>query len=228
MSFHYNESNYDYYYYYLPDDCYEPSQDYPDQEDEPENSNYIYIVNTILSGTARLNLLLPTATILAFTIFAPLLTNEGHCSPLDRWLMGFFLTLLALTCVFFSLTDSFRTSTGRLYYGVATIHGIRTFGGGSRVRPCVLSDYKLRRSDLLHASLGLIAFLAFALMHGDVLSCYCLVLPRRFANVFPLVVGFVASLMFVVFPSRRRGIGYPFMMQSDASFHISISANPLP
>ncbi|GMP47657.1 hypothetical protein CsSME_00015304 [Camellia sinensis var. sinensis] len=59
-------------------------------EDDTDESHYIYILNTILSGTARLNVLLPSATILAFTIFAPLLTNDGKCESLNRWLMGSF------------------------------------------------------------------------------------------------------------------------------------------
>lgn len=191
------------------------SYDRYDEDVEDYNSNYIYIVNTILSGTARLNILLPTATILAFTIFAPLLTDDGKCTTLDRWLMGFFLAFLATSCVFFSLTDSFRTATGRLHYGVATVNGITTFGGG-RVRPCVPSDYRLRWSDLFHTSLSLIALLTFALLHTDVLSCYHLLLPRKFINTVPLVIGFVISVLFVMFPSRRRGIGYTFLLQSDA------------
>lgn len=83
-------------------------------EDEIDESRFIYILNTILSGTARLNVLLPTATILAFTIFTPLLTNNGKCNTTNRWLMGFFSGLSAASCVFLSITDSFRTTTGRL------------------------------------------------------------------------------------------------------------------
>nr|XP_027092951.1 protein DMP2-like [Coffea arabica] len=172
-----------------------------DQEDEIKNlrtivdedvadSNFIYILNTILSGTARLNVLLPTATILAFTIFAPLVTNDGKCKSLERWLMGSFLAFLAASCVFFSFTDSFRTATGRLHYGVATIKGIWTFNGG-KTKPCVPSDYRLRCSDMFHASLSLIAFLTFATSHSDVLDCYHLVVPRKVTNSVPLVVGFV-------------------------------------
>ncbi|KAG8378365.1 hypothetical protein BUALT_Bualt08G0129900 [Buddleja alternifolia] len=208
-----DENNYYEPYDQNDDDYYEPY----DQDDDVDKSNYIYIVNTILSGTARLNILLPTATILAFTIFAPLLTNDGKCTTLDRWLMGFFLSMLASSCVFFSLTDSFRTATGRLYYGVATFHGIRTFDGG-RTRPCVLSDYRLRFSDIFHASLSLIAFLTFAMLHNDVLSCYHLVLQRKVTNIVPLVVGFLISVLFVLFPSRRRGIGYPFLLHTDALY----------
>lgn len=41
-----------------------------DQEDDVDNSDHIYVVNTILNGTTRLNVLPPMATILAFSICA--------------------------------------------------------------------------------------------------------------------------------------------------------------
>ncbi|GMJ12362.1 DUF679 domain membrane protein 3 [Hibiscus trionum] len=185
------------------------------EEEESDETNFIYIINAILSGTARLNVLLPTATILGFTIFAPLLSNDGRCTALDRWMLGSFLIFLAASCVFFTFTDSFRTARGRLYYGVATLSGIWTFNAG-RKKPCVPSDYRLRWSDLFHAGLSLVAFLAFAGSHGDVVACYYPGVPRKVTNTVPLVVGFVVSVLFVVFPSRRRGIGYPFLLQSEA------------
>ncbi|XP_058218515.1 protein DMP6-like [Rhododendron vialii] len=184
-------------------------------EDDIDESRFIYILNTILSGTARLNVLLPTATILAFTIFTPLLTNNGKCDPTNRWLMGFFSGLSATSCVFLSVTDSFRTTTGRLHYGVATFSGIWTFNGG-RKKPLMPPDYQLRWSDLFHSSLSLIAFLTFATLHHDVVDCYYPEMPRKVINTVPLVVGFAVSVLFVMFPSRRRGIGYPFLLQRDA------------
>ncbi|XXG70919.1 hypothetical protein AAC387_Pa07g0287 [Persea americana] len=182
----------------------------------PDESHLIYILNMILSGTARLNILLPTATILAFTIFAPILTNDGRCNNLNRWLMGSFLGLSAASCVFFVVTDSFRTtSSGRWYYGVATFRGIWTFNGG-RKRPLDPSDYRLRWSDLFHVSLSLVAFLTFAALNNDVVQCYYPEMPRKVTNTVPLVVGFVVSLLFVLFPSKRRGIGYPFLLKRDS------------
>ncbi|KAJ9675286.1 hypothetical protein PVL29_024304 [Vitis rotundifolia] len=186
-------------------------------DDGTDESHFIYVLNAILSGTARLNVLLPTATILAFTIFAPLLTNDGKCHTLNRWLMGFFLAISAASCIFFLFTDSFRTARGRLYYGVATRNGIWTFNGGRR-KPCTPSEYRLRWIDLFHALLSLIAFLTFAGLHNDVLECYHLEIPRKVTNSVPLVVGFVISVLFVVFPSKRRGIGYPFLLQKDALY----------
>lgn len=193
--------------------------------DESDNSNYVkddgidephcmYILNAILSGTARLNVLLPSFTILAFTIFAPLLTNDGKCSSFDRWLMGSFWAVCSVSCIFFSITDSFRAANGRLYYGVATIKGIWTFNG-QRKRPAIPSDYKLRWSDLFHTSLSVIAFLTFAALHNDVQQCYYPPISRKVTNTVPLVVGFVVSALFVLFPTKRRGIGHPFLLQRD-------------
>lgn len=188
---------------------------YQVKDDGTDESHLIYLINLVLSGTARLNILLPTATILAFTIFTPLLTNDGECDPLNRYLMGAFLALCAASCVFFTFTDSFRVPSGRVYYGVATVAGIWTFNGG-RKRPAHPQLYALRWSDLFHALLSLVAFLTFAALNHDVVGCYYPSLPRKVTNTVPLVVGFAISVLFVVFPSRRRGIGYPFLLQRDA------------
>ncbi|KAJ4962582.1 hypothetical protein NE237_022521 [Protea cynaroides] len=190
---------------------------YPEDDDSADESYLLYVINTILSGTARLNILLPTATILAFSIFAPILTNDGKCDTLNRWLMAIFLGISAASCVFFTFTDSFRTASGRLYYGVATFNGIWTFNGG-RKRPCQPANYRLRWADLFHASLSLIAFLTFAGSNYDVVLCYYPDLPRKVTNTVPLVVGFIISVLFVVFPSNRRGIGYPFLLRRDALY----------
>ena len=47
------------------------------------------------------------------------------------------------------------------------------------------------------------------------MACYHLEMPRKVTNSVPLVVGFVISVLFVVFPSKRRGIGYPFLLHKD-------------
>lgn len=186
-------------------------------EDINDQSNAIYILNIILSGVARLNVLLPAATILAFTLLHPLITNDGQCTSLNRWIMGCFLTLSIASCLLFSITDSFRTTTGRLYHGLATVNGIWTICAG-HMKPCVPSYYRLRWADLFHSLLSLLAFLTFAAAHSDVLSCYNVNLPQKITNYVPLVIGFVISALFVMFPSRRKGIGYPFLLQNDVFY----------
>ncbi|WOH04064.1 hypothetical protein DCAR_0623470 [Daucus carota subsp. sativus] len=186
------------------------------EEDVNDQSNATSLLNIILSGVVRLNALLPTATILAFTLLHPLITNDGQCTSLTRWIMGCFLALTTASCMLFPITDSFRTATGRLYHGVATMNGIWTICGG-HVKPCVTSDFRLRWSDLFYLLLSLIAFLTFAAAHSDVLSCYNVDLPQKMTIYVPLVVGFLICAVYVIFPSRRKGIGYPFMLQNDLS-----------
>lgn len=188
------------------------------QDDDTDESHCIYLINAILSGTARLNVLLPSATVLAFTIFAPLLTNDGKCSPFNRWLTGILLAICAASCIFFNFTDSFQTATGRLHYGVATFSGIWTFNG-DRKKPSVPSNYRLRLTDLFHSSLSLIAFLTFAALHGDIVACYYPNMPKKVTNIFPLVVGFIVSVIFVIFPTRRRGLGYPLLLLKRDAFN---------
>ncbi|KAF8642706.1 hypothetical protein HU200_067081 [Digitaria exilis] len=187
-----------------------------DDDDEDDSSSFIVVLNLVLGGTARLNVLLPTATILAFAIFAPILTDDGKCTRLNRILTGAFVALCAASCVFFTLTDSFRSPSGRLRYGVATPSGIRTFSGDRRRKgPREPERYRLRWSDMFHTSLALVAFVAFAASHHDIVLCYYPGVPRKVVNTVPLVTGFVVSLLFVLFPSRRRGIGYPFLLRTD-------------
>ncbi|KAL6007729.1 hypothetical protein ACLOJK_033230 [Asimina triloba] len=184
-------------------------------DDGADESHLLYMFNMVLNGTARLNILLPTAIILAFSIFAPILTKDGKCSNVNRWLTAAFLALTAASCVFFTFTDSFRNGAkGRLYYGVATFSGMWTFNGGRR-RPRDPLAYRLRWGDLFHASLSLVAFLTFAASNTNVEECYYPSLPRKVINVAPLVVGFMISVLFVVFPTKRRGIGYPFLLRRD-------------
>jgi hypothetical protein len=187
-----------------------------DVEDDDDNSSFILLLNLVLSGTARLNVLLPTATILAFAIFAPPLTDDGKCARANRVLTAAFVVLCAASCVFFTLTDSFRSATGRLRYGVATPTGIRTFcAGHGKKGPREPEKYRLRWPDLFHTALALVAFVTFAASHHDIVQCYYPGVPRKVVNTVPLVIGFVVSLLFVMFPSKRRGIGYPFLLRTD-------------
>ncbi|GER27471.1 hypothetical protein STAS_03180 [Striga asiatica] len=177
------------------------------QDHDNNNSKCTSIANTILSWPARLNALQLAPTIIFFTVFTPFLTKNGRCTAFDQWLTSSFTAILAALAVIFPITDSFRTTNGRLCYGVATVHGIRTFGGQQPHEP---SDYRLRWGDLFRVLLSLITFLAFALLDRDVVSCYRVVLSREFIDLGRLVVWFVVSLLIVLFPYERRGIGYLF------------------
>ncbi|RZS15725.1 hypothetical protein BHM03_00047593 [Ensete ventricosum] len=50
--------------------------------------------------------------------------------------------------------------------------------------------------------------LMFALLHDDVMRCYHIDMPRKVTNTVPLVIGFLFSVLFVVFPWRKRCCPY--------------------
>lgn len=65
---------------------------------------------------------------------------------------------------------------------------------------------------MVHAVLSVLVFGAVALRDKNVLGCFY---PRpgheaqEVLDIVPLGVGIICSMLFVVFPTRRHGIGYP-------------------
>ncbi|URE12986.1 hypothetical protein MUK42_24402 [Musa troglodytarum] len=100
---------------------------------------------------------------------------------------------------------------------MATLRGIWAFNGRRKGQQ-EPATYRLTWSDPFHASLSLVAFLTLARLHDDVTRCYHIDMPRKVTNTVPPVIGFPFSDLFVVFPSRRRGTGYPLLPQGDAVY----------
>lgn len=75
-----------------------------------------------------------------------------------------------------------------------------------------LSKYRLNRMDVVHALLSLSVFVAVALRDKNVVRCFY-PMPgndaQQMLDVVPVAIGFVSSLLFVLFPTKRHGIGYP-------------------
>lgn len=75
-----------------------------------------------------------------------------------------------------------------------------------------LRKYRLRFIDWVHALLSVLVFGAVALRDRNVVSCFY---PtpvhevQEVLDIVPIGVGFISSALFVVFPTRRHGIGYP-------------------
>ncbi|KAI4296184.1 hypothetical protein L6164_036163 [Bauhinia variegata] len=168
-----------------------------------------------LTGTANLANLLPTGTLLAFQILTPVFTKNGACDSVTRCLTLFLLLLLALSCFLASFTDTLKCSNGRVYYGLATFKGLWLFDypdpSGSGSLPD-LSKYRLRFIDWLHAVLSVLVFGAVALRDKNLVNCFY---PtpghetQEVLDIVPVGIGLICSLLFVVFPTRRHGIGYP-------------------
>ncbi|XP_052140914.1 protein DMP3-like [Oryza glaberrima] len=78
--------------------------------------------------------------------------------------------------------------------------------------PEELYKRRLRPLDFLHATLRVFVFLALAFSDAGIQTC---LFPQESATWrealvnMPLGVGFVASFVFMIFPSTRKGVGYP-------------------
>jgi hypothetical protein len=161
-----------------------------------------------LTSTANLANLLPTGTLLAFNLLAPTFTNHGACDATTALLTR---GLLALSCALASFTDSVRAADGRVCYGVATPRGLWLL---DHYPPAVdAARYRLAFVDFVHAALSAAVFAVVAARDKNVVGCFCGPSPPKetaeVLDILPLGVGVLCSLLFLAFPTRRHGIGYP-------------------
>ncbi|KAI3509308.1 hypothetical protein L1887_24494 [Cichorium endivia] len=165
-----------------------------------------------LTSTANLAKLLPTGTLLAFQLLTPIFTNNGSCDAATRPLTAVLLLLLATSCFLACFTDSIKSDDGQLYYGFATFQGMWLFDYYDSKNVIDLRKYRLRFIDWVHAVLSVLVFGAVALRDRNVVSCFY-PLPGRegqeVLDIVPIGIGLICSALFVVFPTRRHGIGYP-------------------
>uniref|UniRef100_A0A0E0KE65 DUF679 domain-containing protein n=1 Tax=Oryza punctata TaxID=4537 RepID=A0A0E0KE65_ORYPU len=178
----------------------------------PAARSSVSVADRALRGVADLIKLLPSGTVFLFQFLSPLVTNNGHCAAAyNKALSGVLLALCGAFCAFSSFTDSYVGSDGRVYYGVVTARGLRTFAADPDAAGRDLSGYRLRAGDFVHAALSLLVFATIALLDADTVACLYPALEvseRTMMAVLPPVVGGVASYAFMVFPNNRHGIGY--------------------
>ncbi|XP_068658193.1 protein DMP3 [Aristolochia californica] len=171
-------------------------------------------ISQTLASTAHLANILPTGTLLAFQILTPIVSNNGNCDSVTRPLTQLLLLGLAVSCFLACFTDSFRSPDGQLYYGFATRNGMWLFDYPTTAATSLpdLSKYKARPIDWVHAVLSVLVFAVVALKDRNVLNCFY-PMPgketQEVLSIVPVAVGLLCSLLFVAFPTRRHGIGYP-------------------
>ena len=171
----------------------------------------VSVADRALRGVADLIKLLPSGTVFLFQFLSPLVTNNGHCAAFNKVLSGALVALCGAFCAFSSFTDSYVGSDGRVYYGVVTQRGLRTFTPDPDAAARDLSAYRLRAGDFVHAALALLVFATIALLDADTVACLYPALElseRTMMAVLPPVVGGVAGYVFMVFPNNRHGVGY--------------------
>ncbi|GMY18972.1 protein DMP4-like [Fagus crenata] len=155
-------------------------------------------ISQTFQSTAHLANLLPTGTVLAFQLLSPLFTNEGICDPVSRFMTAALVTLCGMSCFLQSFTDSFRDKKGNICYGFATM------------RDC--GSLMLRFIDFVHAFMSILVFVAVALFDTNVVSCF---FPapsdesQEILTSLPVGIGVICSMLFVAFPTKRHGIGFP-------------------
>ncbi|XP_042518192.1 protein DMP2-like [Macadamia integrifolia] len=168
------------------------------------------------TGVGNLIRLLPTGTVFLFQFLSPVLTNNGQCYTINKYLTGTLLSGCAFFCCFSSFTDSYVGSDGLIHYGIVTINGLWS-SSPSTSGLVDLSAYKLRVGDFVHSFLSLMVFAVVALMDPNTMDCYYPSFEstqKMLVMVLPPVVGAVASSVFVLFPNNRHGIGYPSSQSS--------------
>ncbi|KAL6535348.1 Protein dmp2 [Orobanche minor] len=169
-----------------------------------------------LTGIGNLIKLLPTGTIFLFQFPNPLLTNNGQCYTINKYLSSIFITFCGFSCCFASFTDSYTDTRGNTHYGIATIKGLWPHSS-SNSSTQNLSAYKLRVGDFVHAFFALAVFGVVALLDPNCMECFYPTFEstqKILLMALPAVVGMVLSLIFMLFPNTRHGIGYPFSQNS--------------
>ncbi|XP_058185548.1 protein DMP8-like [Rhododendron vialii] len=172
-------------------------------------------VQKTLSKTSDLANFLPTGTLLTFeTLLPTFYRGGGHaCTHVTTTMITALLSLCSLSCFVFHFTDSFRTPgpEGKAYYGFVTPYGLRVMPG-SGVQAPTDERYKLRASDVVHAVMSALVFLAIAFSDRRVTDCLYPGHEKEMDEVtegFPLMVGIACGALFLVFPKEppRYGLG---------------------
>ncbi|XP_066327368.1 protein DMP6-like [Miscanthus floridulus] len=174
------------------------------------------VIGKALNSTADLAKHLPTGAVLAFEVLSPSFTADGTCNAANRALTGCLIGACALCCFVLCFTDSYRDAAGALRYGFVTPSGrlIPIDGGssGSGSPPPRDDRYRLTVRDVMHGLLSFAVFLAVAIVDRDVVACFYPVesaSTRQLLAAVPVAAGAAGSFLFAMFPSTRRGIGFP-------------------
>ncbi|PON60638.1 hypothetical protein TorRG33x02_284430 [Trema orientale] len=189
---------------------------HPDPANKPKPTDEKTLVQKAISqtfqSTAHLANLLPTGTVLAFQLLAPIFSNQGQCDPVSRFMTACLVGLCGASSFLLSFTDSFRDKNGDVCYGFATWRGLWVIDGSATLPPEEASKYRVQFIDFMHALMSILVFAAIALFDENVVSCFYPTPSDETQEVLtalPVGIGVVCSMLFVVFPTKRHGIGFP-------------------
>ncbi|KAM3223152.1 hypothetical protein ACQJBY_056856 [Aegilops geniculata] len=189
----------------------------PPKTKDGGNSSSLY--DKTLSTASNLARLLPTGTTTAFQTLAPSFTNHGECLSVNRYFTWALILFLGVLCALLSFTDSVTDRHGHTRYGFVHPWGFTPFnsddpdgggGGGGAIPTGESRRRRMRWRDWLHSVFRFIVFISLAFCDSGVQKC---LVPREsrqwreFLVNMPLASSFLASFVFMIFPSTRHGIG---------------------
>ncbi|KAF7081342.1 hypothetical protein CFC21_085295 [Triticum aestivum] len=173
---------------------------------------------TVMSSVSNLAQLLPTGTVLAYQALSPSFTNHGKCESSNQWLTGALVAVLTVSCLFFAFTDSVvGRRDGKLYYGFATLRGFNVFNFSSEEERQEWNDLdqfrrlRLRPLDFVHAFFAAVVFLTVAFSDVGLQNCFFPDASRNTEELLknlPMGMAFLSSFVFIIFPTKRKGIGF--------------------
>ncbi|OMP04644.1 hypothetical protein CCACVL1_02147 [Corchorus capsularis] len=176
------------------------------------------ISDKAFTGVGNLIKLLPTGTVFIFQFLNPVLSNNGHCSTVNKVFTAILIALCGFSCAFSCFTDSYKGSDGLIHYAVATASGLWPSTNSDSVN---LSKYKLRVGDFVHAFFSVIVFAVLSLLDSNTVQCFYPSFEsteKVLLMALPPVIGAISGSIFMAFPNTRNGIGYP---SSDSSSNSS-------
>ncbi|XP_041000971.1 protein DMP2-like [Juglans microcarpa x Juglans regia] len=174
-----------------------------------ESSQRLTIKDETLSGLGNLVRFLPTGTVFTYQFLSPTLSNYGHCNTYNKFLTAILVGLCGLACFFSTFTDSYVGDDKKTHYGIATSKGLWPSPESKNVD---LSAYKLRFADFVHAFCTVTVFGVVVLLDQNTVGCFYPVsdsIEKTLLKMLPPAVGVVSSVVFMAFPNKRHGIGYP-------------------
>ena len=179
-------------------------------------SSQTTIKDKTLSGLGNVNRLLPTGTVFLYQFLSPVLSNNGHCTTtIYKYLTAILVAVCGFSCFFSSFTDSYVGDDGKTHYGVVTSKGLWTLEDSKNVD---VSVYKLRFGDFVHGLFALTVFGVLVLLDQKTVGCFYPVSDsseKTLFKVLPPAVGVVSGGLFMFFPNKRHGIGYPSSTDSS-------------
>uniref|UniRef100_A0A6N2KUL0 DUF679 domain-containing protein n=1 Tax=Salix viminalis TaxID=40686 RepID=A0A6N2KUL0_SALVM len=151
-------------------------------------------------------------TVIAFQLLSPVFSNQGSCDSVTRSMTAGLVVLCGLSCFLSSFTDSFRDNNGDVCYGLATFRGLWVVDGSETIPPEVAANYRLKFIDFMHALMSILVFAAIALFDQNVVECFYpspSTKAQEILTALPVGIGVFCSMLFIVFPTKRHGIGFP-------------------